>query len=120
MKHLWITGIMVLTSILTNAQKQPAAVSAGKTSNARVQAEKSATQARGTGQYHGSKDTTPGSPMGTGGTGGNEMSGSPAASASETAVQPEKSNVSDTQSESHGTETKKAPAKKKSAGHRNP
>lgn len=39
---------------------------------------------RGTGQYYGSKDTTPGSPMGTGGAGGDNMSGSPAASANET------------------------------------
>jgi hypothetical protein len=38
---------------------------------------------RGTGQYYGSKDTTPGSPMGTGGAGG-DMSGSPAGSAIET------------------------------------
>ena len=38
---------------------------------------------RGTGQYYGSRDTTPGSPMGTGGT-GEGMSGSPAGSALET------------------------------------
>lgn len=48
---------------------------AGKQEKKRVQ--------RGTGQYYGNKDTTPGSPMGTGGAGG-DMSGSPAGSAIET------------------------------------
>lgn len=49
-------------------------------------------QQRGSGQYHGSKDTTPGSPMGTGGAGG-DMSGSPAASAIETDDQTSKAEV---------------------------
>jgi len=44
---------------------------------------------RGSGISHGSKDTTPGSPMGTGGAGGQEMSGSPAGSAIETGDQTE-------------------------------
>jgi hypothetical protein len=48
---------------------------------------------RGTGQYHGSRDTTPGSPMGTGGSGGDDMSGSPAGSAIETKDQTEAAKV---------------------------
>ena len=52
---------------------------------------------RGTGQYYGSKDTTPGSPMGTGGAGGDNMSGSQAASAIETAA---RSDSADAQSDS--------------------
>ena len=47
---------------------------------------------RGTGQYYGHKDTTPGSPMGTGGAGG-DMSGSPAGSAIETDDQTSKAEV---------------------------
>jgi hypothetical protein len=50
-------------------------------------------QQRGTGQYHRSRDTTPGSPMGTGGAGGGEMAGSPAGSAIETKDQTEKAKV---------------------------
>jgi hypothetical protein len=121
MKQVWITAILLVGSILTNAQTTPASGSTGKTNNAGTQPKKSAAQARGSGQYHGSKDTTPGSPMGTGGAGGNEMSGSPAASASETAIQPEKSNDSTAeQSETQGTKTKKAPVKKKSGQPGNP
>jgi hypothetical protein len=48
---------------------------------------------RGTGQYHGGRDTTPGSPMGTGGSGGDDMSGSPAGSAIETKDQTEAAKV---------------------------
>ena len=44
-------------------------------------------------QSHGSRDTTPGSPMGTGGAGGGDMSGSPAGSAIQTHDQTDKANA---------------------------
>jgi len=58
---------------------------------------------RGTGQYYGNKDTTPGSPVGTGGAGG-DMSGSPAASAIATDDEATKADVNkDTSARAGGT-----------------
>lgn len=72
-------------------------------------------QQKGSGQYHGSRDTTPGSPMGTGGAGG-DMSGSPAASAIETDDQTSKAEVEkDTVANSQTTAVKKATNSKRKA-----
>jgi len=62
---------------------------------------------------HGSRDTTPGSPMGTGGAGG-DMSGSPAASAIETDDQTSKAEAQkDTTASSESQAVKKGTNKKK-------
>ncbi len=73
---------------------------------------KKARQQRGTGQYYGSKDTTPGSPMGTGGAGG-DMSGSPAGSAMETDDQTDKAEVQKDTVASQSTDVKKTINKKR-------
>jgi hypothetical protein len=84
MKHLLIVGIFIGSTFLANSQSVSGS---GKKSKS---VRKSPAQMRGTGQYHGSKDTTPGSPMGTGGAGGSGMSGSPKGSESKTALQQSK------------------------------
>lgn len=121
MKKILMMSVFVAAALVTNAQ-----TSAGSSNGTRQTRKsssykrKSATQLRGSGQYHGSKDTTPGSPMGTGGAGGNEMSGSPASSASETAIQSSKPDTQSTdQVGSEGSAAKKATMKKKTTGHKN-
>ena len=109
---------VTFSAVVLVAQAQTSAVPAGskQTPKQATPAKKSATQVRGTGQYHGSKDTTPGSPMGTGGAGGNELSGSPAGSASESAIQAEKTDVpADGQAGSQGSKAKKSATKKKTS-----
>jgi len=78
---------------------------------------KKARQQRGTGQYYGSKDTTPGSPMGTGGAGG-DMSGSPAGSAIETDDQTDKAEVQKDTAASQSTDVKKTTNKKRKTASR--
>jgi hypothetical protein len=82
MKYLLI--LLISLSCAVSLQAQTGKKATPKTSK-RVQ--------RGAGQYHGSRDTTPGSPMGTGGSGGDDMSGSPAGSAIETKDQTEAAKV---------------------------
>ena len=91
MKQLLILITFIAGAVAVNAQT----VSGSGTSRQKKivpSAEDSARKQRGTGQTYGSRDTTPGSPMGTGGAGG-DMSGSPAASAIETDDQTSKAMV---------------------------
>jgi hypothetical protein len=90
MKSLLMLCILLLSLKVTKAQTAGATTANQKKSQINKQ-EKKRIQ-RGTGQYYGSKDTTPGSPVGTGGAGG-DMSGSPAASAIETEDQAIKADV---------------------------
>ena len=86
MKYLLLCGMFVAATTFSEAQTK--ATKQNKQSKVQT-----TPQQRGTGQYHGARDTTPGSPMGTGGAGGGEMSGSPAGSAIETRDQTEKAKV---------------------------
>lgn len=79
-------GIFMAFTTLSQAQTK-------KTVQSTQRKVQTTAQHRGTGQYHGARDTTPGSPMGTGGAGGGEMAGSPAGSAIETKDQTEKAKV---------------------------
>jgi hypothetical protein len=108
MKNLLILGMLLGSALLADAQKaQGTAAQAGK-NNGTVK--KTSAEVRGSGQYHGSKDTTPGSPMGTGGAGGGEMSGSPAGSASKAAMSQSRA---DAQRSDSGNNLKKASPKRK-------
>ena len=131
MKYLLMLTIFITAFATVNAQ-----TSGGTSGSAqkKILPPKKATarQLRGTGQYYGSKDTTPGSPMGTGGAGG-DMSGSPAGSALETddkatnaqarkdsAVSSQTTNAqaqTDSAVSSHTTVTKKATIRKKRISH---
>src|SRR4051794_17313772 len=80
--------ILTLILVISLAVKSNAQTGDGTTQNTgqkgqQINKQEKKRLQRGTGQYHSNKDTTPGSPMGTGGTGG-DMSGSPAGSAIET------------------------------------
>lgn len=86
MKYILLVCLLVSSHLMAGAQDKT--TTTRKTQNA---GQKARIQ-RGSGQYHGSKDTTPGSPMGTGGAGGQEMAGSPAGSAIETDDQTAKAN----------------------------
>jgi hypothetical protein len=88
MKYFMIAGIFLSIAATSEAQTKPAT----QTKQRKVQTT-TTTQQRGTGQYHGARDTTPGSPMGTGGAGGGEMAGSPGGSAIETKDQTQKAKV---------------------------
>jgi hypothetical protein len=90
MKRVFIVPFLLAMAIYCDAQTPGASADSSRTGKAGTQVKKGNSQEKGTGQYHGSKDTTPGSPMGTGGAGGNEMSGSPKGSAAESAIQPTK------------------------------
>jgi len=90
MKSLLILCILLLSFTITKAQTAGGTTATQKKSQINKQ-EKKRVQ-RGTGQYYGSKDTTPGSPVGTGGAGG-DMSGSPAGSAIQTDDQAIKADV---------------------------
>ena len=87
MKYLIIAGLFLTITATTEAQTKT------KTTTQTTQRKTTTAQQRGTGQYHGARDTTPGSPMGTGGAGGGEMAGSPAGSAIETKDQTQKAKV---------------------------
>jgi hypothetical protein len=78
--------MFMATTIMAEAQTKQA----GQNKQRKTQ---TTAQQRGTGQYYGSRDTTPGSPMGTGGAGGGEMAGFPAGSPIETKDQTEKAKV---------------------------
>src|SRR4051812_38454770 len=120
MKRILMAITFSAAALVTQAQTSSVPAGSKQTPKQATPAKKSATQARGTGQYHGSKDTTPGSPMGTGGAGGNELSGSPAGSASENAIQAEKTDVqADGQVGSQGSKTKKSATKKKTSAQKN-
>ncbi len=70
-------------------------------------------------QSHGSKDLTPGSPVGTGGAGGGDMSGSPAGSAIETKDQTSKAVINTgNQSGKKAAATKKTTQRKTSTTNR--
>ena len=74
MKYLLTLIVAVIFFTATNAQTSGGA---NASAQRRIPPPKKANarQQRGSGQYHGNRDTTPGSPMGTGGAGG-DMSGS--------------------------------------------
>jgi hypothetical protein len=57
-------------------------------------------------QYHGPKNVTPGSPVGTGGAGGGDMSGSPAGSQIETKDQTSKAVINTNGQATNGTKSK--------------
>lgn len=110
MRYLLIIIILIAGTEFSNAQTSGSTNSSG---NKKRQAMKLSREQRGTGQYHGSRDTTPGSPMGTGGAGGGEMSGSPAGSAIETDDQTSKADTNrDTRSVDADTMSKKQTIKK--------
>ena len=110
MRYVLIVIILIAGTDLLNAQTGGNTNSSG---NKKRQATNLSRQQRGTGQYHGSRDTTPGSPMGTGGAGGGEMSGSPAGSAIETNDQTSKAEANrDTISADADTTSKKQTIKK--------
>ncbi len=92
MRYLLMLVFIIAVTGFSYAQTTGATNQSG---NKKTQAARRTTtrQQRGSGQYHGSRDTTPGSPMGTGGAGG-DMSGSPAASAVQTDDQTSKAVVS--------------------------
>jgi hypothetical protein len=97
MKHLLIAALILtggtLSAQTSGGTSQPSG-GTSQTGQARTPASKQekTRQQRGAGQYHGNRDTTPGSPMGTGGAGG-DMSGSPAASAIATDDQTDQAQV---------------------------
>ena len=112
MKYILIISIIVVNALLADAQTGGGGNSRAQTGKTTVN--KSAAQQRGTGQYHGSKDTTPGSPMGTGGAGGNEMSGSPSGSAAKSAIPQQKADApAGGAVGSQGVNAKKSGTKKK-------
>jgi hypothetical protein len=112
MKHLLLASFFIAGTFFAHSQSASGTRTGTAKNNNNVK--KTSTQVRGTGQYHGSKDTTPGSPMGTGGAGGSEMSGSPAGSASKTALQKSKAAArSNEQSGNNSTPGKKGTAKGK-------
>lgn len=95
MRYMLMLIVFAGAITLANAQTTGSGNASGNaTGNKKSQAAKQAAtrKQRGTGQYHGNRDTTPGSPMGTGGAGG-DMSGSRAASAIETDDQTSKADV---------------------------
>ncbi len=88
MKYILLLCFLISGQLMVSAQSKTTTTTTTKKTqtreNARIQ--------RGSGQVHGDRDTTPGSPMGTGGAGGQEMAGSPAGSAIETNDQTDKAN----------------------------
>lgn len=117
MKYLLMLSISIMGISIVNAQTSRGTnTSAQKTIPPPRKA--SARQQRGSGQYHGSRDTTPGSPMGTGGAGG-DMSGSSAGSAIETDDQTSNAQVQkDTAVSSKTVVTRKVFRKKRSTAGR--
>ncbi len=101
MKYLLTLIILIVGAAGVNAQTTGKAKQVGQRKTQMNKQEKKRIQ-RGTGHYHGSRDTTPGSPMGTGGTGG-DMSGSPAASAIETDDQTSKAEAGRDSTNNTGT-----------------
>ncbi len=81
MKYLLMLTTLLFVSIFVEAQTG-GAVRLRRSVNKKAANDSNVNQAnQGSVPYHGSKDTTPGSPMGTGGAGGGDMSGSSAGSA---------------------------------------
>lgn len=102
---------MIGSTGFANAQSAGAGNTGGNKKTQTTRQTKAAQQ-RGSGQYHGSRDTTPGSPMGTGGAGG-DMSGSPAGSAIATDDQTSKAEVTrDSSAEIADTVVKKSTIRK--------
>lgn len=97
MKHLLMLMLFAAITTGVNAQTTDGAKSGSTQKRTKITKREKKRLQRGTGQYYGSRDTTPGSPMGTGGAGGDNMSGSQAASAIETAA---RSDSADAQSDS--------------------
>ena len=116
MKYILIAAALTLSSISLQAQtpgtgqRTGAATSGSNSSNKQnVPAGQRSTQT------HGSRDTTPGSPMGTGGAGGGDMSGSPAGSAIQTRDQTDKANENRHQSTKKTSSQPKTTRKKTSS-----
>jgi hypothetical protein len=78
------------TTSATQSQNQQNKSKKTSTSQTAAQNTKNPGQRSPVAQHHGPKDVTPGSPVGTGGAGGGDMSGSPAGSAIETRDQTDK------------------------------
>jgi len=107
MKKWMILSIFMASAIYGDSQTQGSGAASSQAAKAGTQAKKSDGV-----KYHGSKDTTPGSPMGSGGAGGNEMSGSPKGSASEAVLQSNKPNQPvQEQGGTEASKTKKANTK---------
>lgn len=90
MKYIVMLFILILA--ITEAKAQTTGGTKTGQQKTQISKQEKKRLQRGTGQYYGSKDTTPRSPMGTGGAGG-DMSGSPAASAIETDDQTSKADA---------------------------
>lgn len=86
--------LFAITSLIieANAQTSGGTNQSGAQKKSQLNKQEKKRIQRGSGLYHGSKDTTAGSPMGTGGAGG-DMSGSPAGSAIETDDQTNKADA---------------------------
>jgi len=126
MKKVLLPAVFIFIAFCAKAQTTGSNNGSRQTGKPGAQIKKSTTQVRGSGQYHGSKDTTPGSPMGTGGAGGNEMSGSQTGSASESALQATKADSvgkgemnTSGQTGTQGSRARKAGIKSKSGGSKN-
>lgn len=116
MRYLSMLIIFIAGSTIINAQTPTGTNNSGQRKTQTKKA--SVRQQKGRGLYHGSRDTTPGSPMGTGGAGG-DMSGSPAGSAIETNDQTDKAEVQkDTTTTNDTSGIKKTTAKKRSTTRR--
>jgi hypothetical protein len=118
MKTLLIAVALTISTLTLEAQANGG--NNGGQAKPGTQTKKTAGQQRGTGKIYGARDTTPGSPMGTGGAGGEDMSGSPAGSAIETKDQTSKAEVQqEAPKGSQASTAKKANTKTKSRGHKN-
>jgi len=120
MKQALMVPFLLLFSIAVDAQTSGSGTGTSQGGKAGAQVKKGTTPAKGATEYHGSKDTTPGSPMGTGGAGGNEMSGSPKGSAAESAIQSTKPDQQPAaQAVSQDSSYRKVNKKGKTAGNKN-
>ena len=107
--------LFMASSALVNAQTPGTGQRTGSATSASGGTKKQ--QANRPTQSHGSRDTTPGSPMGTGGAGGGDMSGSPAGSAIQTHDQTDKANANRAKpgGQKAASSTRKATKTKKSS-----
>lgn len=92
MKYLLTLTVFITLASVSNAQTGGGTKQTGNQRRQQINKREKKRLQRGTGHYYGNKDTTPGSPMGTGGAGG-DMSGSPAGSAIETDDQTSKAEI---------------------------
>ena len=87
MKQVIMLMVFAAITIGVNAQTTDGTKAGASQKRTTVSKKEKKRLKRGTGQYYGNKDTTPGSPMGTGGAGGGDMSGSQEGSALESSDQ---------------------------------